>query len=304
MPLLCGAVVNGRGRAVQIGQAWIVLGGSVHGFGTESHDNSEHAGRGIHIRHPFVGAVTVADAGGAGHEIIAEAGTGNSLYQDCHLLVPVGQPPLVAIFQGGVIHGAGVNLPHCLFKLFQPFLGISLVDAENRFIFSGEGVAKSILQKTGRADDDRTLTVIFQHIQKLFPDVGGKLPGEQMFPQFSGGAEIAFFRSLADMKPPAVIGNNIGIEHIRTNIKRIMGLAMFRKFRNLCFADLPGKYHTAGFPADGAAADHSAAEQKVVVGSKIPAHQIFQAFVLGHGAVNNLLFCFFAENTPGILHLS
>ena len=78
-----------------------------------------------------------------------------------------------------------------------------------------------------------------------------------------------------------------------------MGLAMFRKFRNLCFADLPGKYHTAGFPADGAAADHSAAEQKVVVGSKIPAHQIFQAFVLGHGAVNNLLFCFFAENTPG-----
>lgn len=74
------------------------------------------------------------------------------------------------------------------------------------------------------------------------------------------------------------------------------------ELRNLCLTDFPGENHTTGFAANGTAADHPVAEQKIVIRSEILPDQLFQPLVFCHGAVDDLFLGIFAEDSPGIFH--
>src|SRR5699024_5702976 len=78
---------HGGSGAVQIGKPRIILFRTVYGFCSKPHDNTKHSRVLIHIRIPFVRAVAVSDAGGAGHEILSLIGSGNTLHQNGHLFV-------------------------------------------------------------------------------------------------------------------------------------------------------------------------------------------------------------------------
>ena len=182
---------HGHGGAVQIGKPGVVLLGPVHGLGAEAHDDPQHSGARIHVGEPFVGAVAVAHAGGAGQEVVSVIGAGHPLHQDGHLLVLFVQTPHTAVFQGGIVHGAGVYPPDGLLEGFQPLLGAALVDAEHRLILPGEGIAEAVLQEAGGADNKGILAEVFQDADEPFPDLFGEDTLQKMLPQFLSRGEIA-----------------------------------------------------------------------------------------------------------------
>lgn len=152
MLLLC-AGQHGHTGSVQIGKPGIILLGSVHRFGSQSHDDSQHSRAGVHVRHPLVGAVAVADSGGAGHEVFPVVRARYPLYQNCHLFILFIQSPHPAVFQCGNVHGAGIHLPDSLLKGLQTLLRTALIDAENRFIFP----AKAFPKPSSKKLEERTI---------------------------------------------------------------------------------------------------------------------------------------------------
>ena len=213
---------HGGGGAVQVGKPRIILFRTVYGFCSKPHDNTKHSRVLIHVRIPFVRAVAVSDAGGAGHEILFLIGSGNTLHQNGHLFVLFFQSAEPSVFQRGIVHGAGVHPAHRLFEIGKAFLRASLIDAEDGFIFPGKGVAETVFQETGRAHDKRALTEILDHIEELLPYPGGEFPVQKIFLQFFRRGKIFFFCALPDPQFPAAVGYDIGIEYVGTDVKRIV----------------------------------------------------------------------------------
>ena len=228
---------------------------------------------------------------------------GNPLDQHSHLFVLVFQASLFPVLQSRYIHNTGVNSPHCILKDLQPLFQCSLIYTEHRLIFSRKGVAESVFQETGRTDDNGTLSEIFQHRAEFFPDIGRKLSGEQGLLKLSGFLKIAFFCPLGDPGLPAVIGNNIGIKYVRTNVIGIVGLPVCPVFRQKGIHDLPGQEHTASLSSNSAAANHPVPEFEIIFGFKIFLQHFLKPLILSHGAFQDLIFRLFPEPSLLILQL-
>ena len=90
----------------------------------------------------------------------------------------------------------------------------------------------------------------------MLPDLPRKAARQKAFLQRVGGLEITLPGSLTDAQPPVTVGDNVGIEHVRADVKGIVGLAVLTEFRNLRLGDFSRQQHAAGLAADGPTADH------------------------------------------------
>ena len=299
MLLRHGGVYRDR-RAVEVCKPRVVRRGAVHGLRAQSHHQPQHARLRVHVRIPLIRAVAVPHAGGAGHEVAAPVAAGYPLHQYGHLLVPPVQPAAEPVLQRGGVHGAGVHRAHGVLERLQPLLLGAPVHAEHRLILAREGVAEAVLQEAGGPDDEGVLPEVFQHLAELLADLVGELAGQQPRLELVRRGEVAVGRALAYPQPPTAVGDDVGIEHIRADVEGIVGLAVGSVLVDLRLRDLPRQQHAAGLAADGAAADHAVPEQEVVRRREIGLDQPLEVFVLGHGAVDDLLLHLRRELPRGI----
>ena len=97
--------------------------------------------------------------------------SGYSHDQDRHLFIARGKAAPLAIVQGGEGHGACVYRAHSILKGRQPLLHGSYIRNKHRIILSGKCIVETVLQDAAGADDDRSLSVVFQKMQKLLLDL-------------------------------------------------------------------------------------------------------------------------------------
>ena len=161
----------------------------IYRLGAKPHDNTQHAGRRVHIRIPFISAVAVSHSGGAGHKIFLMVRSGYTLYQDSHLFILFFQSPEQPVFQSGIIHGAGINGAHGLLKFCQPLLGASLIYTEHGLVLS----AKALPKPSSRKLEERTIKGLWPKYSMTFWNCSRIFPG-------NSPKESRSFSSLAALK--------------------------------------------------------------------------------------------------------
>ena len=154
----------GQGRTFwlsQIDNSWIISFGTVDRTGPKTHDKPQHSAGSIQRIAPAIGAVGISDACSIGHQKIFVHGTGYTLNQKSHLFILITKPALFPVFQCRQIHGTGIYGADSIFQFRQTLGDITSVNAEDRFIFSGKCISKTVFLKTAGADNDRALPKIF-----------------------------------------------------------------------------------------------------------------------------------------------
>ena len=156
----------------------VVVVGAVHRPGAQAEDQAHHAGGGVDELVPGVGILRQTHPGDLGEEVTAIAPAGDALHQQGHLLVPVEEATLLAIAQGLLAQGAGVDGLDGGQEVIEALLVGALVGAEDALVLAGEGIAVAVLQQGAGADDDGRLAEVVQHLDELLHKLGGETPGD------------------------------------------------------------------------------------------------------------------------------
>ena len=230
-------------------------------------------------------------------------GSGHSLDQNRHLFIAVLQTSLFPVFKGREIHGTRIHGTHRVLKRLQSFFRSTLIHTENGFIFPCEGISESVLKETGGAYNDRMLPEVFQRGPEFFPDIGRKHPRQQSLSECLRFCKISLLRPLGDPRFPTIVGHDISIKDIRSDVIGIMGLPIFSVLRQFCPDDLPGQKHTTGLSSQRTASDHPVPELKIVFGAKIFPDHLLKTPVPCQCTFYDLLLRLSAELSSLIIHL-
>ena len=167
--VLVPVVHYGRGQGlVQVYEPGVILRLPVHGPGAHAEDQAQHAlvalggGDAVHIQ-----VLGVSHSRHMGVVVAAVAVAADPHHQQSHLLVPVQEVSLYAVFVGLLADGAGIDLAHRRLELAVALVQRPLVGAEHAVILSGKGVAEAVFQQGAGADYDGRLAEVLQHGQKL-----------------------------------------------------------------------------------------------------------------------------------------
>ncbi|MPM48031.1 hypothetical protein SDC9_94752 [bioreactor metagenome] len=201
--------------------------------------------------------------------------SGNALNQNRHLLVQAKKSPVHSVGKGILIHRTGINRADCLFEGFVTFVRGPLIGAKHTFIFPGKGVSEIILKQGTGAHNNRGLSKVFQHLNKLLLNVLRKFSVQEFFFQLGRVPVISFFRLLLGTQSPPAVLNDIRIKNIRAEIKGIMRLQKRSiTLLALLLQYLSGQKHADAFPADKACSNLSGGYHENIAQGKIPVAQL------------------------------
>ena len=266
------------GRILQHDHTWIGACPPVHGRCAQAHDQTQHALTGM-VCAESIGADGIADARRRGHIEMLIAGTGDTLDQNGHLLIPFIQAPAFAVIQCGQAHGAGIDCPDGVFKSLQPLLYGAVSGAENGFIFAGKGVAETVLQDGTGTHDDRIISVVLQKPAELRLHGPGKLPVQKQVLHLPGQGKILFLRPLLHPQIPETVVYDIGIKDIRPDIKRVVRFDPVIDIRPQVLGELARQQHAGRLAADHAGPHHAVMDLEIVHGRKVFLDQLPQPLI-------------------------
>ena len=267
-------------RLVERDHAGVGTGASIHRSSAEPCNKPQHAGFRMQQSQP-VRARGIPDSCCRRHEKCAVTGTGDSLDENSHLFVHLLKPSSFAIIESRHACCTGIDGFDRLFELLQTAFGRAAAAAEDRLVLSCERISEPVLQDGAGTDDDRLVAVILNQLDELCLYLQGKAPFHDFLCKCLRKGKIPIICALADFQIPKAIVHNIGIKHIRPNIKRIMRLNFLIEYRIPVFNNLSRKKHPARLAANHTCTDHPGMDFKIIGRGEILFDKRTQALVSG-----------------------
>ena len=244
-------------------------------------------------------------------EIISVIITGNTLYQNCHLLILKCQPPLLPILQCIRVHGTCVHSSYSIFKCGQPFFGGTLINAKNTFIFSCKSISKVILLQGTGTDNNWRLPEIFQHPYKFFPYTFREASPKKLVAEGFRHRKISFITLLLKADTPPAIIYNICIINICSQKERIIRFQIVCNFTHLPLGSLNNlscKKHAHTFSSDVSCPDLTGYNFQKILQSEIFPAKILDSFFFSNKQTDQkishllLLLLRLIQELPCIIH--
>ena len=125
------------------------------------------------------------------------------------------------------------------------------------------------------------LPEVSEHLGELFLDVIREAPVEDLLAGLVGALQVEVEILLAVPQPPAAVLDQVRVEHVRSDVERVVGFQQLFPARIGGAQDRPGQQHAEGFAPDEARADHAFHDGDEVFESEILARQGQKALVAG-----------------------
>ena len=214
---------------------------------------------------------------------------GNALDEQRQLFILVKHATLEPVGQRIGTHGARIDDTDRTEEFSEPFRQRSLAGAENAFVLAGEGIAEVVLKQAARADNDWRLAEVLEHVSETFDEILRELARQKLFAGAFDALGEFLLLGLRHAVPPAVVFDQVGVEDVRANIERIMGLKLLPCRRKPLAQDGASQEHAQRFASDLPRSDHALPDLDQIRQGEVLANQSLNTFFAGNREIDELI---------------